>query len=68
VYVIGGAGFIDVLDVKDPVNFRRLAHIATASGARTGLFVPEWDLLFVGVPARGAQKAEVRAYEVRSHK
>ena len=66
VYVIGGGGFTDVLDVKDAAHLRRLAHIATASGARTGLFVPEWDLLFVGVPMRGSQKAEVRAYEVRS--
>jgi DNA-binding beta-propeller fold protein YncE len=68
VYVIGGGGFLDALDVKDPAHFRRLAHIATASGARTGLFVPEWDLLFVGVPMHGSQKAEVRAYEVRSYR
>jgi DNA-binding beta-propeller fold protein YncE len=66
VYLIGGGGFIDVLDVKDPAHLRRLARIATASGARTGLFVSDWDLIFVGVPLRGSQKAEVRAYEVRS--
>jgi DNA-binding beta-propeller fold protein YncE len=68
IYVIGGGGFVDVLDVKDPAHLRRLARIATASGARTGLLVPEWDLLFVGVPVRGSQKAEVRAYEVRSNR
>jgi DNA-binding beta-propeller fold protein YncE len=68
VYVIGGGGFLDVLDVKDPAHFRRLAHIATAAGARTGLFVPEWDLLFVGIPARGSQKAEVRAFELGSNR
>ena len=38
--------------------------IDTADGARTGLFVPERDTLFVAVPHRGSQQAEVREYEV----
>jgi hypothetical protein len=66
VYVIGGGGFIDVLDVKDPAHLPRLARIETASGARTGLFVPEWNLLFVAAPRRGGRPAEVKIYEVRN--
>jgi len=68
VYVIGGGGFVDVLDVKDPAHFERLAHIETASGARTGLFVPEWNQIFVAVPKRGGRAAEVRVYGVRDGK
>jgi DNA-binding beta-propeller fold protein YncE len=68
VYVIGGGGFVDVLDVKQPDQFHQLAHVETASGARTGLFVPEWNLLFVAVPRRGTRNAEVRVYEVRAGK
>ena len=66
VYVIGGGGFVDVLDVKDPAHLQRLDRIATASGARTGLFVPEWNRLFVAVPKRGAQGAEIGVYDVDS--
>lgn len=37
----------------------------TAAGARTGLFVPDQDRLYVAVPHRGSQRAEVRVYEPR---
>jgi YVTN family beta-propeller protein len=68
IYAIGGGGFVDVLDAKDPAHFQRIAHIETAAGARTGLFVPEWNLLFVAVPKRLGRGAEVRVYEVRGGK
>jgi len=32
---------------------------------RTGLFVPERDTLFVAVPHRGSQQAEIRAYQIK---
>jgi len=65
VYVIGGEGFVDVLDARDPVRFQWLAHIETASGARTGLFVPAWNQLFVAIPKRIGRPAEIRVYEVQ---
>jgi DNA-binding beta-propeller fold protein YncE len=68
VYVIGGGGFVDVFDVNDPAGFQRLAHMETASGARTGLFVPEWNLLFVAAPKRAGRPAEIKVYEVRNGK
>jgi hypothetical protein len=40
--------------------------VSTAAGARTGLFVPALHRLFLAVPHRGAQAAEVRVYETRS--
>jgi DNA-binding beta-propeller fold protein YncE len=65
VYVIGGAGFVDVFEQKDPDHYNRIAHIATAAGARTGLFVPEWGQLFVAVPHRGEQISKVLVYETK---
>jgi DNA-binding beta-propeller fold protein YncE len=65
-YVIGGEGFIDVLDAKTPASLSRVARVSTAAGARTGLFVPALHRLFLAVPHRGAQAAEVRVYETRS--
>jgi len=65
VYVIGGQGFVDVLRQRDADHYERIARLPTAAGARTGLFVPEWGTLFVAVPHRGEQRAEVLVYEAR---
>jgi hypothetical protein len=62
-YVIGGEGYVDVLQRDAGDIFRRADRIATASGARTGIFVPEQSRLYVAVPHRGGQRAEVRVYQ-----
>ena len=64
-YVSGGEGFIDVFQQENGNRFGRVAHVATAAGARTSLFVPEQNRLYLAVPHRGAQKAEIRVYESR---
>jgi DNA-binding beta-propeller fold protein YncE len=64
-YVAGGEGFIDVLDARTPATLTRVARISTAAGARTALFAPEKRQLYLAVPHRGAQRAEIRVYEVR---
>jgi DNA-binding beta-propeller fold protein YncE len=64
-YVSGGDGFIDVLDARQPATLTHLARVATPAGARTSLFVPGQDRLYLAVPHRGAQRAEIRVYEVR---
>jgi hypothetical protein len=64
IYAICGSGKIDVVEQTDANTYKASAKIETANGARTGLFVPERDTLFVAVPHRGSQKAEVRAYHV----
>ena len=64
IYAICGAGKIDIIEQTDPNTYAASAKVNTADGARTGLFVPERDALFVAVPHRGSQKAEVRAYHV----
>jgi DNA-binding beta-propeller fold protein YncE len=62
-YVSGGEGFLDVFQDQGGHRFSRIAHVATAAGARTSLFVADQGRLYLAVPHRGAQKAEVRVYE-----
>jgi DNA-binding beta-propeller fold protein YncE len=64
IYAICGAGKIDIIEQTDASNYKTLTKIDTADGARTGLFVPERDTLFVAVPHRGSQQAEIRTYRV----
>jgi DNA-binding beta-propeller fold protein YncE len=65
IYVIGGGGFVDAFEQKGADQYNRIAHISTAGGARTGLFVPEWGQLFVAVPHRGAQLSNILVYETK---
>ncbi len=64
-YVIGGEGFVDVFQRQADGRYTRLAHLPTGPGARTGLFVPAIDRLFVAVPHRGAQGAGILMLETR---
>lgn len=64
IYTVCGEGKIDVIEQTDPNKYKALAKIETASGARTGFFVPERDTLFVAVPNRNSQNAEIRTYQV----
>jgi DNA-binding beta-propeller fold protein YncE len=57
-YVSCGGGFVDVLTTT-PNGYVRAAQVATATGARTELFVPELDRLFVAVRSSGAEPAAI---------
>ena len=63
-YAACGAGFLDVIEAKGSNTFARTASIATAPGARTALYVPVLGRLYLAVPAKANQKAEVRVYQV----
>lgn len=63
-YVSGGEGYVDVFQ-EGGGTFNRIAHVATAAGARTSLYVPEQERLYLAVPHRGNQKAEIRIYQAR---
>jgi hypothetical protein len=65
VYIIGGQGFIDVLQQKDPDHYDRIARYSVPPGTRTGLFVPELGRLFAAVPHRGGQGSEILVYEAK---
>jgi hypothetical protein len=61
VYVSCGEGYVDVFE-PDAGTFRRIAHLSTAPGARTALFVPELDRLFLAVRARDQKPAAIWVY------
>jgi YVTN family beta-propeller protein len=65
IYAICGAGKIDIIEQTDANTYKGSAKIDTANGARTGLFVPERDALFVAVPRKGAQQAQIRVYHIQ---
>ncbi|MBI3952139.1 MAG: hypothetical protein HY314_16955 [Acidobacteria bacterium] len=64
IYVSCGAGTIDVFEQLDADHYNLVGKTQTASGARASLFVPELDRLYLAVPHRRTQKAEIRVYEV----
>lgn len=64
IYAICGTGEIDVIQQTDPNTYAILTKVDTAKGARTGLFVPEPARLFVAVPHRASQRAEIRVYDI----
>jgi YVTN family beta-propeller protein len=58
-YAICGQGAVDVFDEREGHGRvpQQLARVPTAEGARTGLFVPEFDRLFVAMRARTGEPA-----------
>jgi DNA-binding beta-propeller fold protein YncE len=58
VYVSCGAGAVDVFD-QQGLEYRRLARVPTVPGARTSLFAPELDRLFLAVRAQSREPAAI---------
>jgi DNA-binding beta-propeller fold protein YncE len=65
IYISGGEGFIGVVQQQDADHYKASTKISTAAGARTSLFVPELSRLYLAVPHRPGQSAEVRIFEAR---
>jgi YVTN family beta-propeller protein len=64
VYVSCGEGVIDVL-AQQGSSYERIARIPTVSGARTSLFMPVTDRLYVGVRAASGEPAAVWVFRPR---
>lgn len=62
VYLIGGAGELDTFQVTKEKTLRALGVVHTPAGAKTGLFVPSQNLLYLGVPGIGSDSAAIRVY------
>jgi hypothetical protein len=67
IYMTGAEGFVYVFEVKDPDHYQLLSKIPTAVGAATsgyfgGASRKGIDTLYVAVPARGSESAEIRFY------
>jgi YVTN family beta-propeller protein len=65
ILVIGGKGYIEIFSQQDADHYESLGRIATADGARTGLWVSESNHLYVAVPHKGQQEAEIQVYELQ---
>jgi len=64
IYAICGAGKIDIIEQTDANTYKAFAKVDTADGACTGIFMHERDTLFVAIPHRGSQRAEIHVYQV----
>jgi hypothetical protein len=62
VYVSCGEGVIDVL-AQAGGGYERIARIPTVAGARTSLFVPANDRLYLGVRASGTEPAAIWVFQ-----
>jgi hypothetical protein len=62
VYVSCGEGVVDVLEQRE-AGYGRLARVPTVSGARTSLFVPEFDRLYVAARAQPNEPAAIWVFQ-----
>ena len=62
VYLISGSGEVDTFQIDEAKRLHPLGVLRTADGAKTALFVPSRNLLYVGVPGSVEQPAEIRVY------
>ncbi len=63
IYVIGAQGFISVFQQNDPDHYELIENVPSAIGVRTGYFFARRDRMYVGVPAKGSEPAQVWTYE-----
>jgi hypothetical protein len=61
VYVSCGEGVVDVF-AAEAAGYRRVASVPTVSGARSSLFAPELDRLYVAVRARSNEPAAIGVF------
>ena len=61
IYVSCGEGMVDVL-APSGGKLQRVAQMPTSSGARTSLFVPELDRLYVAARASPGGEARILVY------
>ena len=62
IYIIGGQGFIDVLQQKDADHYDILGKIPTRSGAGTSFWSPELNHYYVAAPANDKEDAAILVY------
>lgn len=64
VLLSGGAGCISVFDQTNSDSYKQLRTVSTPAGSCTSFFVPTSGTLYVAVPHRGTQKAEMLVFKV----
>ena len=65
IYALGGEGYIGVFQQQDADHYEELARVPTASGAKTGILIPELKRLVVAVsPGEGKTSAAILWFDV----
>jgi len=64
VYMSCGSGFLDVFQQTDANTYKAIGKIATHSGARTSLFIPEMNKLVIASPAGFSAHAFLLIYNI----
>ena len=65
IYALGGEGYIGVFQQQDADHYEELARVPTASGAKTGILIPELKRLVVAVsPGEGKTGAAILWFDV----
>ena len=64
-YAVCGEGVVEVVRQRGTDHYEVVERLLTAPGARTGLLVPRFSILFVAVPARAGAAAQIRAYTIK---
>ena len=65
IYVIGGEGFISVVQQLDAEHYKLIANVPSIVGGRTGYWYPQHDRLYVAVQAHGNEPAQLLGYEAQ---
>src|ERR1700675_3654117 len=67
IYALGGGGYIGVFQQRDAGHSDALAHVTSATGAKTGILVPELKRLYVAVsPGEAKTGAAILRYDLVS--
>jgi DNA-binding beta-propeller fold protein YncE len=61
-YLISGAGEVDAFQVDAAKHLQSIGVLSTSAGAKTALFVPTQNLLYLAVPGAGQLPSEIRVY------
>jgi DNA-binding beta-propeller fold protein YncE len=59
IYVSCGAGSVDIFERNAATSYARISRVETSPGARTSLFVPPLDRLYLTVRARSDEPAAI---------
>jgi hypothetical protein len=65
IYAAGGEGAVTVIEQQDDDKYSVAESVKTAPGARTAYFAAETGSLYVAVPHRGSQRAEIRVFQAK---
>jgi DNA-binding beta-propeller fold protein YncE len=66
IYVSCSEGYLVTISQKDPDHYEVVEKLPTAKDARTCVFVPEQNKLYLAVPRQeGKQGPEIRVYDVK---